>query len=316
MSAVLAVALPVFAVIAAGLAAGRFGATSADDGAALNRFVFRIAMPAALFGLAAGVGDVDVRDLKPAAAYGLAAGVVILCVYALSRRAGAAPQAAGARALAASFGNAVFIGLPIALVVDGWSRPFVLMMLVEGLGVLSIGAALIAPRPQTATGSFGRALGGALIRALKNPLVAAMIAGLAWGGLATRLRLGFDGPVADVIAILGRAAGPTALFALGVFFATTRFPPVRDAGPAVALVVVAKMALLPALAYAFARLLGVAGDDALGPLMLFTLVPSAVGSFVIASAYDVETNAVAAAVATTTAVSLVTVSAVLAVFAP
>ena len=54
MSPVLAVALPVFAIIAAGLCAGRFGWMNAGESAALNKFVFRFAMPAALFGLTAG----------------------------------------------------------------------------------------------------------------------------------------------------------------------------------------------------------------------------------------------------------------------
>ena len=73
MSSVILVALPVFAVIAAGLFAGRLKLAGAEDAAALNRFVFRFAMPAALFGLTSGAKQLSHEDGLIALAYGIPA---------------------------------------------------------------------------------------------------------------------------------------------------------------------------------------------------------------------------------------------------
>ena len=85
MNAVLSVALPVFAIIAVGLVAGRFKLMSASDSQALNKFVFRFAMPAALFGLTAGTAPPGATDLTIAISYGAAAFVAVFGGYFLSQ---------------------------------------------------------------------------------------------------------------------------------------------------------------------------------------------------------------------------------------
>ena len=132
MNAVLTVALPVFAVIAAGLLAGRLKLAAAEDSAALNRFVFRFGFPAALFGLMSSASGLGAADARLALAYGVPAIGAMGVAYVLARKAFALePQAAGAHAFASVIGNAVFLGLPIAIGIEGWARPFVTLMLVD-----------------------------------------------------------------------------------------------------------------------------------------------------------------------------------------
>lgn len=301
MHAVLAVALPVFAVIAAGVLAGRLRLADAADSAALNRFVFRFAMPAALFVLMSGGDGLDREDLKLALAYAGPALAVLFGAYLLARsvlRLDA--PAAGAHALASTLGNAVFLGLPIASGIEGWAEPFAVLMLVEWSLVIGLGAALMAA---PAGGAPRAGLGALLLRPLANPIVAAALLGFLFASLGIALpgpaRAGFD--------ILGRAAGPTALFSLGLFLATRGPLALGATAPAIALVALMKMAALPALALLVYDRLGPASPEAVGALALFTATPTAVAVFVMASGHGRYREESAAAIAATTALSVLTI---------
>jgi len=311
MTPVLTVALPVFAVIAAGFLAGRGALMRAEDAGVLNRFVFTFAMPAALFGLTARAEPVSGADAALAMVYGLSVALIMTLAYVIGRRLFTlAPAAAGAHALASSFGNAVFLGLPIALVIPGWAEHFVILMLVEGVGVIAAGAALMDP-PDGESGRLVRYLRAPF----RNPIVVGMLAGLATSVVLRATGLALPGPVDVFVDLLGRAAGPTALFSLGLFLATTPAPRPGEVAGRIAAIFSLKMIALPAL---MAIGLAAAGlnDPALkGAALLFVVTPSAVGAFVMASQREVYVRETAAAIAVTTAISVLTISAVLAVFA-
>lgn len=310
MSAVITIALPVFAIIAAGLAAGRLKLMTAGDSAALNKFVFRFAMPAALFGLTAGTAPPGAEDLIIAVAYAIAAVACMAGAYVLAQMLfPVSKEEAGAHALASVFGNAVFLGLPLALSIEGWARPFVSLMLIEGTLVIALGAALMAPR-QTGGNIFSQAF-GYLSGPLKNPLIIGLVAGFLYSALG----FSFSGPAATFFSLLGRAAGPVALFSLGLFLATHSFPAFKAVAGRVSLVAFVKLALMPAIALGAAMLMGLDDPAYWGALALFVFVPSAVGSFVMASQYKVYMSETAAAVSFTTILSVLTVSAVLVFFA-
>ncbi|MFC2951738.1 AEC family transporter [Marinicaulis aureus] len=309
MSAVLTIALPVFAVIAAGIFAGRAKLLSLSESDALNKFVFRFAMPCALFGLTAGASPPDAKDLAVGLSYGAGALASLTFGYVLSQRLfGVTKQEAGAHALSSTLGNAVFLGLPIALTIDGWARPFVSAMLIEGTIIIAILTALISPRKEDGH-AIERAL-SFILGPLKNPLIMGMILGFIYSALGIH----FEGPVRTFFDLLGRAAGPTALFSLGVFLATHQFPAFQSVAGRVSLIAFGKMALLPAVALTTAHFLGVSDPDYWGALALFVAVPSGVGTFVMASQYRVYMSESAAAVSFTTIISIFTISAVLVAF--
>lgn len=309
MQSVVTLALPVFAIIAAGVLAGRFQILGGGDSQSLNKFVFRIAMPAALFGLTAGTPPPGMEDLAIAGSYATAAFTILIGVYFLAPAVfGIAKPEAGAHALSSTLGNAVFLGLPIALTIEGWARPFIVLMLIEGIFVIAIGAAMMSAKKET--GGLKKIL-EYFAGPLRNPLVAAMLAGFVYSTIG----LPFSGPFESFFSIIGRAAGPTALFSLGLFLATHQFPAIGAVAGRVGAIAVAKMALLPAIALSLAYLLGVTDPYYLGALALFVFVPSGVGSFVMASQYGVYETETAAAVSFTTILSVLTVSGVLIFFA-
>ena len=306
MTAVLTIALPVFAIIAAGFAGGRLGLMTGDDSKALNKFVFLFAMPAALFGLTATTPPPGEADIAIAGAYAIAAAFAIFGGYVLSKALfGLTGPEAGAHGFASTLGNAVFLGLPIALSVEGWARPFVVLMLIEGIFVIAIGAALMTRRDA----------GGGLLSYFKGPLTNPLVIGMAAGFFLSAIGLQITGPVESFFKILGRAAGPTALFSLGLFLATHQFPKVGAVAGRVGLVTITKMIALPAIGLGAAYVFGVSDPAYLGALALFVFVPSGVGTFVMASQYKVYETETAAAVLVTTLLSVLTVSGVLIAFA-
>lgn len=310
MSAVITIALPVFAVIALGMVAGRFKFASADDAAALNRFVYRFGFPAALFALMSSASGLGVKDGLLAFAYGAAAVFLMMTSYFMARRAfSLTPEDAGAHAFASTLGNAVFLGLPVAMAVSGWAKPFVTLMLVEGIVVIALGAALMAPRSKNP--SITIAIRQALVRPLTNPLVVAALAGF----LVALVGVTLPGPVRAFLDLVARAAGPVALFSLGLFFSTRPAIAVGAYGGKVAAIAAVKMAALPALSFVMLGALGVEDPSARGALALFTAVPTAVGAFVMATQYGRYIDETAAAIAATTALSVFSISAVLLFFA-
>jgi len=288
---------------------GRLAILSKEDVGALNRFVFNFAMPAALFGLTARADPLSAAQLKFAASYATASIIVIFGAYFIAQRFfDLGKQAAGAHAFASVLGNAVFLGLPIALKVPGWAENFVVLMLVEGIIIIAIGAALMSPRGEGGPIAF-------LKRPFQNPLVAAMLAGLVFSLIAHPLDLVLPGPIANFFEILGVAAGPTALFSLGLFLATNPPPDISAVSGKVAAITVMKMFVLPVLTLGGLYLLGISDPMLIGPAALFTLVPTGVGAFVMANQYGHYVTESAAAIAVTTALSVLTVSGVLALLA-
>ncbi|WP_411817181.1 AEC family transporter [Hyphococcus sp. DH-69] len=309
MNSVFSVALPVFGIIAVGLIAGRSKLMNAADSAALNKFVFRFAMPAALFGLTAGTTPPGKADLALAISFAVASLGTLIGSYHLSRAVfHITKQEAGAHALTSTLGNAVFLGLPIALAIDGWARPFVTLMLIEGTMIIAIASALMAPRREGGTGlvRFANYFSGPI----KNPLVIAMAAGFIYSAIG----LPYGGAAETFFGLLGRAAGPTALFSLGLFLTTHQFPAFKSVAGRVSMIAAAKLVFLPIIALVCGHFLGVTDPNYRGALALFVFVPSAVGSFVMASQYGHYKSESAAAVSFTTLLSVITIATVLFIF--
>ena len=144
MPAATDILIPLFACIAVGVGAGLLRLFDAGQARVLSRFVFLVAMPVAVL-------DFMRATEPPGPAYfGLIAGYMAAMLatvglaFAASRRLlGLSIREAGAGVFATVCGNAVFLGLPIALAVGSWGPPFLILMLFEGLFVFAIGTALM-----------------------------------------------------------------------------------------------------------------------------------------------------------------------------
>lgn len=308
MSAILTVALPLFAIIALGAAAGRLRLMTAAQAQALNRFVFLFAMPVAVFGFTSSNEPPGAAMAALALGYVGAAASVIIGSFLFARIAfGLSVNAAGAHAFASSLGNAVFLGLPIALSVEGWGPPFLLLMVCEALFVIGVGTVLMTWPEQGERPHLAQTLAGVVAHLARNPIVMGAVLGFAfaYAGVPT------PAPIRMFLSAFGHAAGPTALFALGLYLTTGPKADFRAVAGHVSAIGAAKLFILPALAITFVHA-ATGGDATLtAAVALFTAMPVAVTVFVQSEHYGVYVQEAAAAIAATTIVSLATISLVL-----
>lgn len=303
MLAILLKTLPFFAIIGLGFAAGRARFLSADATASLTRFVFYFPLSAMLFGFAARLSLADIFDLRFVLAYLLASFAVWGLVLAVGRLRHLPVPEAAMEAHAAVSGNTGFLGVPmlVKLIGPAAAAP-VMMVLTLDMVVFSSVITLII----TASREGRLRLGSLwpLIRGLlANPMIVSIVLGFLWSGIGLPL----PGPLDEFLTLLGAAATPCALFAIGASLAGRR----ADRPAAAAWISAVKLVLHPALALGAGLLLGVE-PFALGVMVAAASLPVAGNVFILAQHYGVAPQRVSTAILISTAASILTVSAVIA----
>jgi predicted permease len=204
--------LPVFGLVACGVLAGRFRLVSPASSAALNQFVYAFALPAMLF-VAVYRGSLDEilsgHFLLAVVGATLATAVV---GYLISRFLQGASQAESTlRALNASFANTGYLGIPLVTVAYGERAALPAALATVATNIVSFAVAIVFleifvhPR----RGAVGRALGGVA----RSPLIWPIALAVAFVALDLHVPL----PVERFATLLAAAAGPCALFAIGLF---------------------------------------------------------------------------------------------------
>ena len=210
---VLGAAFPVFALVGCGVLAGRFRLINPGSSEALNRFVYAFALPALLF---VAVYRGSLPELLGSGAFLL--GVILatfgtaLVGFALSRFVWRAARAESVmRGLNASFANTGYLGIPLVTVAYGEHGGLPAALATVATNIVSFAAAIVClellanPRG----GGVGRALAGVA----RSPLIWPI--GLAVLLMALGIKVPL--PVERFATLLAAAAGPCALFAIGLF---------------------------------------------------------------------------------------------------
>ncbi|MEO0701966.1 MAG: AEC family transporter [Pseudomonadota bacterium] len=296
--------LPFFALIGLGYWAGRTGFFSEEATAYLTKFVFYFALSAMLFRFSANLSLGEVLDWNFVAAY-LAGTVVIYIlatIIALVRSRGI--EEAAVEAQCAVIGNVGFLGVPMLVLLLGENAvgPVLLVLAVDLIVFGSLIVILI-------TGSRdGRMSLGVLATVgnglLRNPMIVSILLGLFWSAFS----LPIPGPVNEFLTILGAAATPGALFAIGASLASKSAERVSSA----VWLSTCKLVLHPA-AVAFAALVLIPVEPyAAGVMIAAAALPVAGNVFILAQHYGVAPQRVSATILISTVVSVLTVSGVVA----
>ena len=295
--------LPFFLVIATGWLAGRRGFFPPEATAWLTRFVFYFALSAMLFGFAARLELARLIDARFVLAYLAGSLALWLVAMAIARARGLALAEAAIEAHCAITGNTGFLGVPmlVAILGPGAVGP-VMMVLAIDLVVFTALLTLLmaAARPGRGAWAALRALLGGVVA---NPMIVSMVAGLCWAAL----RLPMPGPVAGFLGLLGGAATPGALFAIGASLAGRQ---ARRPGPAL-WISAAKLVLHP-LAVGFAAF-GVFGVEPFpaGVMVAAASLPVAGNVYMLAQHFGVGMQRVSTAILVSTAASIATVPVVI-----
>lgn len=304
MLAILLKTLPFFAVIGLGFAAGRARFFTPEATAFLTKFVFYFALSAMLFGFAANLSLRDIFSLPFVLAYLCGTTLVWALAAGVALARGSRGEEAVFEAHTAVIGNVGFLGIPMLALLLGPAAvgPVLLVLAVDLIVFSSILTMVVTGlRSGRVTADTLRVLAVGL---LKNPMIVSTVLGMGWG--ATGLALW--PPVQEFMVLLGAAATPCALFAIGASLAGRGAERLGLA----AWLSLAKLVLHPAAVAVFALRVFPVDPAAAKVMIAAAALPVAGNVFILAQHYGVAPQRVSTAILISTAVSVLTVTGVIA----
>lgn len=296
--------LPFFALIGLGYGAGRTRFFTEEATAYLTRFVFYFALSAMIFRFASSLSLGDLARPHFIMAYLWGTGFVygIALIVSFLRRKGI--EEASIEAQCAVIGNTGFLGVPMLALLLGPEAVGPVMM-VLAMDLIVFGSLIVI---LVTGGRDGRmhvaVLGTVAMGLLKNPMIVSMALGL----LVSAMQWHVPGPVHEFVSILGGAATPGALFAIGASLASKSAERMVVAG----WLSFAKLVMHPAFV-AFAALVLFPVEPYPAAVMISCAsLPVAGNIYILAQHYGIAPQRVSASILISTAVSVLTVPLVIA----
>ncbi|MBK9609687.1 MAG: AEC family transporter [Betaproteobacteria bacterium] len=312
MTAVVFTILPVFAVVLAGYAVARAGLISAEGVTGFTNVTFYLFVPALLFRAMRSV-HFDALDLLPLYTYFGGALLCFLISIAASRRwLGSDIRRATVTALAITFSNTVLLGIPLVKLAFG-DRGLVILLMIVSLHTLILFATAtlflefggVGSDPEVR--SHWANVAEAVRNTLVHPVILPIIAGLTWGAMRLPLPDAVDAP----LALLAAASGPCSLVLLGASLA--QYGIAEYWRPALALSAL-KIVVFPVVIWALGKYVFGLTGVALAVVTLTAALPVGANVYLFAQRYQVAQGEITAAVALSTAASVVTLALVMLYF--
>jgi hypothetical protein len=304
MGPILNVVFPIFAIMAAGYAAGRFGILGKESSEALNRFVYFVALPALFFVSMARVSLGEVFNLPFLGAYGGGAAATFVIAFVVAKF--AFPNRLGALGLAglsAIFSNTGYMGIPLLMLAFGEAGmlPAIITTILNGAVIMAFCIVLL--ELDVHQGKSGVVVLRNVLRGVvRSPLVLSAAAGLAVSGLGIPLPPAL-GTFCD---LLGASAGPCALFAIGLFMVGKS--PTAGATE-VSWLVFLKLLIQPAITWLLAYHVFTMEPVWAAGALVQSALPTGALVFVLAQQYGIYLQRSTAVIMASTVVSLFTLSA-------
>ena len=296
--------LPFFMLIALGYGSGRTGFFSPEATAYLTKFVFYFALSAMLFRFSANLSLGEILDWPFVLAYLSATGVVYLFATFVALRRGLPVTEAAVEAQCAVIGNVGFLGIPMLVLLLGEAAVGPVMM-VLAVDLIVFGSLIVILITGSRDGRMSpRILWTVAVGLVKNPMIVSITLGL----IVSAYALPIPRPVNDFLTLLGAAATPGALFAIGASLASKSAERVAIAG----WLSFNKLVLHPAAVAVAALLLFDVDPYAAGVMIAAAALPVAGNVYILAQHYGVAPTRVSASILISTAASVVTVSLVIA----
>lgn len=306
MSELLSIVLPTFGLIGLGYVAGRLNLLGPRAGDGLSDYVFLIAVPSLIFRT---LSESALPAENPWGYWIAYFGGVIVCwtisMLIATRALRRDRREAAIHGFAAAQSNTVLVGVPLILSVygDAGATPLFLLLAIHLPIMMSAAAILIETTrkdgdPPVKPLAIAIRLGRTIVT---HPIILALVAGL----VAQRLGTPPTGALKSLVDQLAATASPCALIAMGL--ALKRFGFFSDA-KAVASISTLKLVMHPLIVWALGfHVLDVPPVWA-GVAVLFAAMPCGINAYLIANRYKVGEATSSAAIAVSTAVSVVTVS--------
>jgi predicted permease len=256
-----------------------------------------------LFRFSANLSLTEVFDLTFVKAYLLATAVVYLLVTAVALLRRIPMQEAAIEAQCGTIGNVGFLGIPMLALLLG-EAAIASVMLVLAVDLIVFGSLIVilitGARDGRVSWGIFRSIGLGL---LKNPMIVSIVLGLTWSGL----QIPIPGPLNELVILLGNAATPGALFAIGASLASKSAERVFVAG----WLSFCKLVLHPAAVAVSALMIFPVEPYAAGVMIAAAALPVAGNVYMLAQHYGVAPHRVSSSILISTALSIVTVSLVI-----
>ncbi|WP_146346252.1 AEC family transporter [Phaeobacter marinintestinus] len=296
--------LPFFAIIGLGYGAGRTRFFPEDATAYLTKFVFFFPLSAMLFRFSANLPFEEIYNGRLVAAYLWGTATVYGIATLVGFMRGLDTQTVAVEAQCAAIGNVGFLGLPMLAALFGEAAigPVMLVLTVD-LVVFSSLIVILMNGSRDGRLSLGtlRMIGLGL---LKNPMIVSISAGILWSALS----LPIPDPLNDFLTILGGAATPGALFAIGASLASKSAERVQIA----VWLSTCKLILHPFFVAIGVFLLFPVDPFSAAVAVAASALPVAGNVYMLAQHYGVAPHRVSAAILLSTAASILTVPPVIA----
>lgn len=295
--------LPFFAVIALGYGAGRTGFFTPEATAYLTKFVFYFALSAMLFRFSANLSLAEVWNGRLVVAYlwGTAFVYGLATIVALLRNQGIRRTAIEAQC--AAIGNTGFLGVPMLVLLMG-EQAIGPVMMVLAIDLVVFSSLIVILMSIAGDGRFELSIFKTIgIGLLKNPMIGSIVLGLAWSSTGAPLPT----PINAFVTLLGAAATPGALFAIGASLAGKSTEKIEVA----MWLSFCKLILHPAFVAVAAIWIFPLDPYSAGVIIAAASLPVAGNVYMLAQHYGVAPQRVSAAILVSTAISIVTVSLVI-----
>lgn len=304
MLAIFLKTLPFFGVIALGYWAGRSRFFSEEATAYLTKFVFYFALSAMLFQFAASLSLAEIASAPFVLAYLSASAVVYLLATGVAFLRGRPMEEAAVEAQCAVIGNVGFLGVPMLVMLLGPAAagPVLVVLSIDLIVFSSLITILITISRQGRVS--WRMLRNVALGLVKNPMIGSIALGLVWSTYA----LPMPAPAKEFLVLLGAAATPGALFAIGASLAAKSAERMAVAG----WLSVCKLCLHPAAVALAALVLFDVDPFAAGVMIAAAALPVAGNVYILAQHYGVAPQRVSASILISTMASIVTISVVIA----
>ena len=296
--------LPFFAVIGLGYLAGRRGFFTPEATGYLTKFVFYFALSAFLFRFSATLPFSALLRPDFIFAYLSASALVygFALLVALGRK--VPLEEAAIEAHCAVIGNVGFLGVPmLALLMGPEAIGFVVMVLAVDLILFGSLIVMLIVGSREGQVRFST-LWALVLGLLKNPMIMSISAGFFWSGL----NIPIVAPLDEFLSMLGSAATPGALFAIG---ASLAFKSAERLQVAVWISFL-KLVIHPAAVAISALFIFQLDSYAASVMLAAAALPVAGNVYILAQHYAVAPVRVSASILISTFFSILTVPAVIA----
>lgn len=261
MIEILSIVSPIYMIILLGYTATRCGVFDKSDMRAFGKFVVNIALPGLLFKALSERQFSEIINISFIWAYAVGSLPVIVLGFLWGRRiAGRSMLTSTFYSMGMATTNSGYIGYPILLLIlpSVAAVSFALVLMVENL--LTIPVLLMMAEYGGGGGDIRSAMRKLLTRLIRNPLMLALIAGMA----ASLLELQLPKATAQAINVLAASSGALSLFVIG---GTLVGLPIRGIGKEIVPIVIGKLVMHPLSVLLAIALIPVLGLTPMTPIL-------------------------------------------------